>query len=113
MVKKGQSTLEYAVVIVVVLAALLAIQVYVRRSIQGKLRSSTDSIGEQYSAGNTTSKYTTSQTGNMATQEKFGLTKGVSRSEVTAAASVTRSATGSDAEKIGQLDSETLFKAGQ
>jgi len=53
--KKAQSTLEYAVVIVCVVAALLAIQVYIKRGIQGRLRSNTDSIGEQYAPGNTTS----------------------------------------------------------
>jgi hypothetical protein len=53
--KKSQSTLEYAVVTVCVVAALLAIQVYIKRGIQGRLRSNTDSIGEQYAPGNTTS----------------------------------------------------------
>lgn len=57
--KKAQSTLEYAIIIFVVIGALLAIQIYVKRAIQGKLRSSADSIGEQYSAGITTSTYTT------------------------------------------------------
>jgi len=56
--KKAQSTLEYAVVIVCVVAALLAIQVYIKRGIQGRLRSSADSIGEQYAPGNTTSNTT-------------------------------------------------------
>ncbi len=41
----------------VVVAALIAIGVYMNRGIQGKLRESTDQIGEQYSAGHTTSEY--------------------------------------------------------
>ena len=49
---KGQSTLEYAVLIIIVLGALLSIQVYIKRGIQGRLRSATDDIGEQYSVGN-------------------------------------------------------------
>ena len=57
--KKGQSTLEYAIIIAVVVAALLAMQVYIKRGVQGKLRSSTDDIGEQYSPGITTGAYTT------------------------------------------------------
>jgi len=57
--KRGQSTLEYAVIIAVVVAGLIAMQTYIKRGMQGKLRSSTDSIGEQYSPGITTGTYTT------------------------------------------------------
>jgi len=66
---RGQSTLEYVILIGFVVAALIAMGVYMKRGIQGRLRESTDQVGEQYSAGNTTSKYTTtvnlSQTENM------------------------------------------------
>ena len=51
--KKGQSTLEYAILIIVVMAALLSIQVYVKRGIQGRFKSAADDIGDQYSPGNT------------------------------------------------------------
>jgi uncharacterized protein (UPF0333 family) len=51
--KKGQSTLEYAVVIAVVVAALVAMQAYVKRGLQGKLRASTDEIGDQFSPNHT------------------------------------------------------------
>ena len=56
--KAGQSTLEYAVVIAVVVAALLAMQIYMKRGVQGKMRSATDQIGDQYRPQNTTSNYT-------------------------------------------------------
>lgn len=56
---KGQSTLEYVILTGFVVAALIAMGVYMKRGIQGKLRESTDQVGEQYSAGNTTSSYTT------------------------------------------------------
>jgi uncharacterized protein (UPF0333 family) len=56
---RGQSTLEYVILIGFVVAALIAMGVYMKRGMQGKLRESTDQIGEQYSAGNTTSEYTT------------------------------------------------------
>jgi uncharacterized protein (UPF0333 family) len=56
---RGQSTLEYVILIGFVVAALIAMGVYMKRGIQGKLRESTDQVGEQYSAGNTTSAYTT------------------------------------------------------
>ena len=51
--RRGQSTLEYAVLIVVVIGALLTIQVYIKRGVQGRLKSASDDIGDQYSDGNT------------------------------------------------------------
>jgi len=69
---KAQSTLEYAVIIAVVAGALLAINKYMNRGIQGKLRESTDQIGEQYSAGNMASTVSTEQKGAMNTIESFG-----------------------------------------
>ncbi len=46
--RQGQSTVEYAVLIAVIIAALLAVQIYVKRGAMGRLRTSTDSIGEQF-----------------------------------------------------------------
>ena len=57
--KRGQSTLEYAVLIVVIIAALIAMQVYLKRGVQGKLRESSDQIGEQFSPGYTVTNMTT------------------------------------------------------
>ena len=51
--QKGQSTLEYAILIIIIVGALLSIQVYIKRGIQGKLKSSADDIGDQFSPGNT------------------------------------------------------------
>ena len=56
--RKGQSTLEYALVIAIVVAALLAMQIYIRRGISGRLKQSTDDIGEQFSAAASTYNYT-------------------------------------------------------
>lgn len=56
---KGQSTLEFTLVIIVVVAALIAIQIYMKRGVEGKLRSSTDSVGEQFEAGKTQINVTT------------------------------------------------------
>ena len=57
--KRGQSTLEYALLIAVIVAGLIAMQVYLKRGYQGRLRESTDEIGEQYSPGYTTGTTTT------------------------------------------------------
>ena len=51
--QKGQSTLEYAILIIIIIGALLSIQVYIKRGIQGRLKSATDDIGTQFSPGNT------------------------------------------------------------
>lgn len=56
---KAQSTLEYAMVVACVAAALLAMQFYLKRGIQGKLRQAGDEIGEQYAPGNADSSITT------------------------------------------------------
>jgi len=58
--KRGQSTLEYAVLIVVIIAALIAMQVYLKRGLQGRLRESSDQIGDQFSPGYTVSNRVTS-----------------------------------------------------
>jgi len=116
--EKAQSTLEYAIIIAVVVGALLAMQTYIKRGIQGKLQASTDSIGEQYSAGITTVKYITQDNGPSETKERFGTgegfsddigNKGVSHTEITQAAQTTRS----NREKIEtvtkKLKDEQLF----
>jgi Flp pilus assembly pilin Flp len=51
--KKAQSTLEYAILIGVVIGALLSMQSYLKRSLQGKLKDVGDQIGTQYSPGGT------------------------------------------------------------
>lgn len=50
--QKAQSTLEYAVLIIIVIGALLAIQNYIKRGVSGRLRQASDDIGDQYSVGN-------------------------------------------------------------
>ncbi len=47
--RQGQSVLEYAILMVIVIAALLSLQVYIKRGLQGRLKSSTDEIGDGYS----------------------------------------------------------------
>lgn len=63
-IKKAQSTLEYAILIAVIVAGLVTMQVFMKRSYQGRLRSSTDQIGEQFSPEDSTYEYTTKYTSN-------------------------------------------------
>ena len=56
---RGQGTLEYVILTGFVVAALIAMGVYMKRGFQGRLRESTDQIGGQYSAQHTVSNYNT------------------------------------------------------
>lgn len=56
-IKKAQSTLEYVLLIAVVIGALVTMQSYMKRGLQGKLKESTDSIGDQYTPGLTIGTY--------------------------------------------------------
>ena len=55
---KAQTVLEYAAVIMCLVAALLAMQVYLKRSMQGRLRQLGDELGQQYAPRNTTGNQT-------------------------------------------------------
>ncbi|MCP3685701.1 MAG: hypothetical protein GY861_23895 [bacterium] len=78
---KGQSTVEYAVLIAIVIAALISIQMYIKRGVQGRLKSAADDIGDQYSSGNT--NFRKDVVTSSSTRETF--TRGVTRSELLAA----------------------------
>ncbi|MDD5196839.1 MAG: hypothetical protein WC937_02710 [Candidatus Omnitrophota bacterium] len=69
--QKAQSTLEYAIVIFSVIAALLAMQVYMRRGLQGKMRSTADELSvQQYEPKNTVSDITTTQISDITTNSE-------------------------------------------
>lgn len=51
--RKAQSTLEYAILIGIVVGALLSMQNFLKRSFQGKLQSLGDNLGDPYSPGHT------------------------------------------------------------
>jgi hypothetical protein len=57
--KNAQSTLEYMVLISVIVAGLFAMQVYIKRAIQGKMREQADQVsnGLAYSPGATSGDY--------------------------------------------------------
>ncbi len=56
--RKAQSTLEYAILIAVAIAAVLAMSAYIKRGIQGRLKANADelSAGSAYAPKATTSK---------------------------------------------------------
>ncbi len=69
--RRGQSTLEYAVIIAVVVAGLVAMQTYFKRGFMGRIRSSTDDIGSQFDPDSFTSNYET-RTGSLSTERLAG-----------------------------------------
>ena len=83
--KKGQNILEYTLLIAAIVAALVALQIYVKRAVQGKLKQGSDQIGEQFTTAQTNTIQTISQS---ARQEKtvVDITNGLgtewSRSEI-------------------------------
>ena len=71
---KGQSTLEYAILIIIIIGALLSIQVYIKRGLQGRLRSASDDIGDQFSPGNMNVIKTVDTTSNTTDTFNTGVT---------------------------------------
>jgi hypothetical protein len=65
--RKGQSTLEYALIIAVVVAGLLLMQHYVRRGYAGRLKSASDDLGEQYDPTAYTGTFAVSQSSRVTT----------------------------------------------
>ena len=46
--RKGQTILEYTVILIIILGVLVAMKDYIKRGIQGRWKSATDDLGEQY-----------------------------------------------------------------
>lgn len=60
--RKGQNTLEYVLLVTSVVVAFIAIQYYLNRGLQGRVREASDNIGTQFDAEATTATYTTTRT---------------------------------------------------
>jgi len=70
---KGQSLLEYSILIFCLVAALIAMQIYFKRAIQGQVRRSADDVGEQFDAKKTSGTVTYSVSGKTATHTGLSL----------------------------------------
>ena len=46
--RKGQTFLEYTVILIVILGVLIGMKDYVKRGVQGRWKSATDDLSEQY-----------------------------------------------------------------
>ena len=73
--RKGQSTLEYAIIITMVVAAFMFMRIYMKRAVEGKLRDSADDIGDQFESLKTSSLTTTTNVGTTIQDQTDGLTQ--------------------------------------
>ncbi len=64
--RKGQSTVEYAMIIAVVVGGLLLMQHYVRRGISGRYKSSSDDLGEQFDPSSYSANFNVTQKSNVS-----------------------------------------------
>ena len=60
--RNAQSVVEYAVLFAVIVAALLFMQMYLKRGTMGRMRDATDQLGEQFNPHDTQSNFTQGQT---------------------------------------------------
>ena len=102
--RRGQSTLELALTIVAVAAAAIAMSIFLKRRVMGKMRESGDQVGGQFSPLTTTTTYT--KTYDVSRKEKSE-TDGSSTSTITAEEKQTRKG---DETVEQKLDQEKLFK---
>jgi hypothetical protein len=99
LMRKGQSTAEYAIVIGLVIAAAVAMQVYVKRSLQAKVKDAVD-----YNDA-TATMLTTSQYEPYYLQSDLDNTRGETSSVNTAkGGGVTRTLTKDEANRTGTQD---------
>lgn len=80
--KRAQSIMEYAVIIAVITAGLIAMQLYLKRGMQGALRNQSESLGEQYRPGHTISTYEKEITVNVTETSGLGVSS-VDTEEIT------------------------------
>ena len=65
---KGQTLIEYSILIMILLAVFVAMNTYVKRGIQGRWKSSVDGMGDQYdpkTANSLVTYYVTSNSSSM------------------------------------------------
>jgi len=88
--KRGQSTLEYGLIIAVVVAALLAINWYMQRGVQGKLKESSDQIGKQFDPGKFATAWKSESAGNTIATENRDVTDGSTTSDTSVSETFSR-----------------------
>jgi len=92
---KGQSVLEYSLLVAAIIAGLLLTQTYVKNAFQGKVKESADEMGKQFDAANAGDYVTSWQNAGAGTTTTLETTTGgaapTSQTNVTASETVTSS----------------------
>ena len=82
--KKAQAFQEFVILLAIVASAFIAMQIYMKRGIQGRLRDLANQISsKQYESNETTSNTTITRTGSSTETEKTGTFKVVGSENVT------------------------------
>lgn len=102
--RRGQSTLEYALLIAAVVAGLVMMQIYLKRGVGGRIKSGADDIGEQFDPAAFSSQHNTVT----STARRETVANKVTRSQLTAPESTTR--TGSETVRAWEAN-ENLYSA--
>ena len=66
--RKGQSVVEFTILLIIVIGVFIAMQFYVKRGLQGRWKSSLDDFGEQYDPHLTNANVVTRILTNASTQ---------------------------------------------
>ena len=64
--RRGQTTLEYVAAFVLIIGAIVAMVLYMKRGYMGKLRETSDEIGGGFTPLNTSSNYTRTTNGSQS-----------------------------------------------
>lgn len=111
--RTGQSVVEYAWLLAVFIAALLAIQTYCQRALMGRLRASADSVGDQYAPKRTTSSMTLTTSSDTTTESNLLVNQDVSTDPSNLLkADVIRTTTTIHNEQTGRTGHETVGPLG-
>jgi hypothetical protein len=99
----GQTAIEYAVFFICVVTGLLAMQAYITRSMQGKMRSSAESISEKLYAPEAT-------TGAITVSHKQTADTQVHTTEIQGVSTTTSNSTYSESEKRTGSETSTMVR---
>jgi len=77
--RKGQTILEYTVILIIILGVLVAMRDYIKRGFQGRWKSAADQFGDQYdpNAINSSINYSTQTNGQSVITTESGVYAGV------------------------------------
>lgn len=71
---RGQTTLEYSLLLAAIVAGLIMMQIYAKRGLMGKYHQISESIGSQYSPGHTVASFSSTTTTSTTENTSGGVT---------------------------------------